>query len=152
MITYHILELYNLAYYCIYSNHIYTYAHLLNQQIKGYEPASVIRDLEAHTSTLKVIPGFTSFPGNLESIVIVKLHPMTSAIILRLLYSQWTFTNSLFQGALPLCIWFNMEILMTKMKISLAFPSLLHNPSGNPVTPFHVVTHLPSSLTSPIPS
>lgn len=41
-------------------------------------------------------------------------------------------------------------MLMTKTNISVTFPSLLHSPLGNPVTPFCVVAHLQSSPTSPI--
>lgn len=40
---------------------------------------------------------------------------------------------------------------MTKTNISMTFPYLLHNPLGNMITPFRAVTHLPSSLESPIP-
>jgi len=40
---------------------------------------------------------------------------------------------------------------MTKTNPSLTFPYLLHNPSGNLVTTFHVVTHLASFVGTPIP-
>lgn len=76
---------------------------------------------------------------------------MSNATIPCHLSSQWIATNTLFQGTLPLCIWFHLEMLMTKTNIYVTFPSLSHSPLGNPITLFHVVTDLPSSLTSPIP-
>ena len=51
----------------------------------------------------------------------------------------------------PTCIWFHMAMLMTKKNPSLTFPCLLHSPSKILVTPFHAVTHLPSSDGTPIP-
>ena len=53
---------------------IYTYRHLLNQQIKGYDARiNQQGNTEAHTSPLKVIPRFTSFPVSLKSTSIVKV-------------------------------------------------------------------------------
>jgi len=59
--------------------------------------------------------------------------------------------RSLFQGTFLKCIWFHLAMLMTKKNISSTFPSLIHNPSSNLVTPFHVITHIPSSIGTPIP-
>jgi len=47
--------------------------HLLNQQIKDMMHVLATGNPEAHTSTLKVIPGFTSFLENPESIAKVKV-------------------------------------------------------------------------------
>lgn len=75
---------------------------------------------------------------------------MSSATILRHVSTQWIVIGSLFQGAFLMCIWFHLEILMTKTNITMTFPSLLHSPSRNMFTAFYAVIHLPRSLESAI--
>jgi len=66
--TYLMLELYNKNHYNIYNNHIYTYVHLPNRKIKGYDACiNQQGNPNDHTSNLKAIQGFTSFPGSPES-------------------------------------------------------------------------------------
>jgi len=92
----------------------------------------------------QVILVFTSFLGSPESTAKSNMHPMSSATILRHLSSQWTVIGSLSQGQLPIRIWFHLVMLMTKINPSVTFPSLLYNPSRNPIIAFCAVTHLPS--------
>lgn len=74
-----------------------------------------------------------------------KLHLMSSTTIMYHFSSEWTISDSLFQGTLSMCIWFHLEMLMTKTNPSSTFPSLLHSSLSYPITPFHVVIQLPSS-------
>jgi len=105
MTTYCILEPYNTTYYGIYNDHIYTYAHFLNQKIRGYDACINPKwNLEAHTSTLKVILGFTSFLGSLESTAKSNMHRMFNIIISCHLFPQRIVTGSLFHNALLVCI------------------------------------------------
>jgi len=128
--------------------HICKFSQLENKSIWYLHPQQ--GNLEAHTSTLKVIPRFTSFQRSPWSIARSNLHPTSNTIILRHLSCQWTITSSLFHGTLPMCIWFYLEILMTKTNPSPILLSLLHSLLGNLVTTFYASTHLPSFATTPI--
>jgi len=120
-------------------------------KIKGYGAhISQQGNLEAHTSTLKSSSRIHLLPRK------YRIHFQSQTSIqcrvlqfLHYLFSQWIVTSSLFQDTLLMCFWFHLEIIMIKQIHSPTFPSLLHSPLGNLVTPFHVVTHLPSSTTSP---
>jgi len=106
---------------------------------------------KAHTSTLKVIPGFTSFLGSPESTVKVNsasnVQPYNPTPLVLLVNSYWLIVP----GRTP-----NVHLIPSsnandkKKNPSLAFHSLLHSPSGNLVTSFRVVTHLPSCASTPI--
>lgn len=97
----------------------------------------------------KLVPRFTSFPGSPESTVTVKVSSNVWHYNLAPLVPSTNSYRLIVSGCTP-----NVHLITSgnandQTNISATFPSLLHNPSGNTVTPFRVVTHLPSSPKSP---
>jgi len=107
-------------------------------------------NLESHTSTFKVIPGFTSFPRSPQPTVKVKSASNVQHYNLATLVLSMNSYRLIVPGHTP-----NVHLIPSsnandQNKSIPTFPSLLHSPSGNPVIPsvqsltFHVLLAPPS--------
>jgi len=93
------MELYKPNCTCIYNDmHIHIHAHFLKPINKRIQYLYHWQgNVEAHTCTLKVVPGFTSFSGCLESTTQIKVCIQFTALqSLCYFFSQWTLPTHCF--------------------------------------------------------
>ena len=124
---------------------------MLNQQIREYNARiNQQGNLEAHTSTLKVIPGFTSFPGSPESTATVKVASNVQRCNPMPLVLSENNCQLIFLGHNP-----NVHLIPSgnahnQNKSICDLPFFATQSLRNPVTLFRVDTHLVSYLESPV--
>ena len=132
---------------------MYTYAHLLNQRIKGYDAQTNQQgNPEDHTSTLKVIPRFTSFPGSPESTTIVKAASNVQCYNPAPLVLSVNNYQLIFPGHTPNVHLIPSRNVSDQNKSIPDLPFSTTQSLGKSSHPSRAVTHLPSSPTYPVPS